>query len=60
MWVVAVGRHNGPAFYHSLPDDYEVSETGQRRDHKPDCCGDAGWPSLGTTKAQKRTAAAAE
>lgn len=51
--VVAVGRHDGPAFYAALSKHYEIREIGQRRDNRPACCGEDGWPTLGTTRASR-------
>jgi hypothetical protein len=55
VWVVAVGQHDGPVFYRNLAKDYEIGAIGQRREHRPGCCGDDGWPSLGETAARRRT-----
>lgn len=41
--VVAIGNHDGDAFYADLASAFETSETGQRRDQKLPCCGDRGW-----------------
>lgn len=41
--VVAIGNHDGDAFYVDLASAFGTSETGQRRDQKPPCCGDRGW-----------------
>lgn len=45
--VVAVGRHDDRAFYADLGKTIEVGPIGQRREEKPDCCGEGGWPSIG-------------
>lgn len=36
--IVAVGRHDGPAFYARLAPELGISSTGQRRHAKPRCC----------------------
>jgi hypothetical protein len=46
--VVAVGRHDDRAFYADLAMTIEVGPIGQRREEKPDCCGQGGWPSIGS------------
>ena len=51
--IVHIGRHDGPAFYALLADEYGISGSGQRREQKPDCCGQDGWPSVGLTQAEK-------
>ena len=51
--IVHIGRHDGPAFYASLATEYGISSAGRTRDQKPDCCGDEGWPSVGSTRAEK-------
>ena len=45
--VVAVGRHDDRAFYADLAKTIEIGSIGQRREEKPDCCGEDGWPSIG-------------
>jgi hypothetical protein len=44
--IVAVGRHNDERFYSGL-GDLGVGPVGQRRAHKPACCGAGGWPTVG-------------
>jgi hypothetical protein len=46
--VVAVGRHNSRAFYAELSKTLEIGAAGQGRKEKPACCGEAGWPSVGS------------
>jgi hypothetical protein len=46
--VVAVGRHDSRAFYAELSKTLEISAAGQGRKEKPACCGDSGWPSVGS------------
>jgi hypothetical protein len=36
--VIAVGEHDGPAFYRHLATDLGISEAGRRREQKPPCC----------------------
>jgi hypothetical protein len=45
--VVAVGQHDGTAFYEHLSSELGISGVGRRREQKPGCCGAAGWPTLG-------------
>lgn len=52
--IVHIGRHDGPEFYAALSTEYDIRDTGQRREQKPDCCGDDGWPSVGSSRAEKR------
>lgn len=52
--VVAVGEHDGPAFYRRLSEELGISQIGQRRDEKPECCGPDGWPSVGLTRPERR------
>lgn len=58
--IVHIGRHDGPEFYASLATDYDIRDTGQRREQKPACCGDEGWPSVGLSRAEKKQRAAAQ
>lgn len=46
--VVAVGRHNSHAFYTELSKTLAISAAGQGRKEKPACCGENGWPSVGS------------
>lgn len=46
--VVAVGRHDDRAFYVDLAKTYEIGPIGQRREEKPACCGEDGWPNVGS------------
>jgi len=48
VWVIAVGEHDGPGFYGQLTDSLGISNTGRRREQKPRCCGQDGWPSIET------------
>jgi hypothetical protein len=52
--VVAVGRHDGRAFYADLAKTIEIGPIGQRREEKPGCCGRGGWPSIGSVPAARR------
>lgn len=52
--IVHIGRHDGPAFYASLATEYDIGGAGQKREQKPDCCGDDGWPSVGLSRAEKK------
>jgi hypothetical protein len=44
--IIAVGEHDGPAFYKHLADNLEISSAGRQREEKPPCCGPDGWPSM--------------
>jgi hypothetical protein len=46
--VVAVGRHDSRAFYTELSKTLEIGAAGQGRKEKPACCGEGGWPSVGS------------
>lgn len=46
--VVAVGRHDSRAFYAELSKTLEIGAAGQGRKEKPACCGENGWPSVGS------------
>jgi hypothetical protein len=46
--VVAVGRHDSRAFYAELSKTLEIGAAGQGREEKPACCGEDGWPSVGS------------
>jgi hypothetical protein len=46
--VVAVGRHDSPAFYAELSKTLGIGAVGQGRKEKPVCCGEGGWPSVGS------------
>lgn len=46
--IVAVGQHDDQGFYRSLSANLDISPVGRRREQKPDCCGEDGWPTLGT------------
>jgi hypothetical protein len=52
--VVAVGRHDDRAFYADLAKMLDIGPIGQRREEKPACCGEDGWPSVGSTPAERR------
>ena len=45
--IVAVGEHDGQAFYSGLASTLKISSIGTQREAKPPCCGDGGWPSVG-------------
>jgi hypothetical protein len=51
--IVAVGRHDDSAFYADLAKTYEIGPIGQRREEKPACCGEDGWPSVGSTPVER-------
>jgi hypothetical protein len=46
--VVAVGRHDSRAFYAELSKTLAIGAAGQGRKEKPACCGEDGWPSVGS------------
>jgi hypothetical protein len=52
--IAAVGRHDEPGFYAELAKTLAISAIGQGREHKPACCGEAGWPSLGEVWGKRR------
>lgn len=52
--VVAVGRHDERGFYAGLAEALKIAGVGQGRGDKPDCCGEDGWPSLGSTRRERR------
>jgi hypothetical protein len=56
VFIEAVGQHDGDAFYASLKH-LGVGSVGRRRAEKPGCCGERGWPTLGSTRAQRGAAA---
>jgi hypothetical protein len=47
--VVAVGRHDSRAFYVELSQTLAIGAVGQGRQEKPACCGEDGWPSIGSS-----------
>jgi hypothetical protein len=51
VWVIAVAEHDGPEFYKRLSDELGIAGVGRGREQKPACCGEAGWPTIGTTRA---------
>jgi hypothetical protein len=55
--VVAIGRHDDRAFYADLAKTLEIGVVGRRREEKPDCCGEDGWPSVGLTPSERRRVA---
>lgn len=57
VYVVAVGEHSDLTFYAGLAEKLEIRAAGQRREQKPDCCGQAGWPSVGRSKAEQEAEA---
>lgn len=46
--VIAVGRHDSRAFYAELSKKFAIGAVGQGREEKPACCGEGGWPSVGS------------
>ncbi len=46
--VIALGRHDERGFYADLAKTVEIGATGRRRQGKPDCCGEDGWPGVGS------------
>jgi|ERR1019366_10240573 hypothetical protein len=52
--VAAVGRHAEQAFYADLAKTLEIDAVGQRRQKKPGCCGERGWPSVGEAPKERR------
>jgi hypothetical protein len=52
--IVALGRHDDSAFYADLAKTYEIGPIGQRREEKPACCGENGWPGVGPTPSERR------
>jgi len=53
VFVVALGRHDDASFYRALADQLAINPAGQRREQKPRCCSDDGWPTLGEPLAPK-------
>lgn len=51
--VVAVGRHDGRAYYAELSKTLEIGAVGRRREEKPPCCGKGGWPSVGSVSGER-------
>jgi hypothetical protein len=51
VWIIAVGEHDGPELYKRLSDELGISSVGRGREQKPSCCGDDGWPTIGTIRA---------
>ena len=45
--LVALGRHDERGFYAELAKTLEIGAAGRRRQDKPGCCGEEGWPSVG-------------
>ncbi len=52
--VVGIGRHEGAALYAELANEIGTSAVGVRRDEKPECCGQDGWPTLGEPRRERR------
>ncbi|HET7588949.1 MAG TPA: hypothetical protein VFK14_02015 [Solirubrobacterales bacterium] len=52
--VVAVGRHDSRAFYAELSQTFAIGAVGQGRKEKPACCGEDGWPSIGSVSGGTR------
>lgn len=55
--VVALGRHDDRAFYAELAKTLEIGAVGQRREEKPACCGEGGWPSVGPIPGKRKASA---
>jgi hypothetical protein len=55
--LVTLGRHDDRTFYADLAKTLEISAVGQRREEKPACCGEDGWPSVGPTLSERRRVA---
>jgi len=51
VWVITVSEHDGPQFYKRLSEDLDISGVGRTREQKPSCCGEDGWPTIGTREA---------
>jgi hypothetical protein len=51
--VVAVGRHDGPAFYAELAQTFAIGAVGQGREEKPARCGRGGWPGVGLVPGER-------
>jgi hypothetical protein len=47
VWVIEVAEHDEPGFYAELAKTLAIGAVGQKREHKPDCCGPDGWPNVG-------------
>jgi len=45
-WIIDVVEHDGPQLYKELATKLGISNIGQKREHKPDCCGEDGWPNV--------------
>jgi hypothetical protein len=54
VWVIEVAEHDGPKLYKELAAELGISNIGHGREHKPDCCDRAGWPSVGLTREKRR------
>jgi hypothetical protein len=52
--VAAVGRHDDRVFYADLSKALEIGASGQRREERPDRCGQSGWPSIGSTRTRRK------
>jgi hypothetical protein len=52
--VVAVGRHDSRAFYVEISKTLAIGAAGQGRKEKPACCGEDGWPSVGSVSGGAR------
>jgi hypothetical protein len=46
--IAAVGQHDESGFYEVLSEALEIAPIGQSRGNKPSCCGEAGWPEVGS------------
>jgi hypothetical protein len=51
--VVAVGQHDERGFYAELAKTLAIGAIGQGREEKPDCCGEGGWPTVGSTREER-------
>jgi hypothetical protein len=52
VWVIEVAEHDGPGLYKRLSDELGISAVGRRREEKPRCCSDDGWPTIDATGAR--------
>jgi hypothetical protein len=51
--VVALGRHDSRTFYADLSQTFAIGAVGQGREEKPACCGEDGWPSVGSVLSER-------
>ncbi len=52
--IVFIARHDEQGFYAELAKTLAIGAVGQKREHKPDCCGEDGWPNVGLTPEKRR------